>query len=81
MFLGKQISHVFANAKGVLRVALDLPKETLDSLLTQIMMDAYEMAGYRFCGAENSQRTTHLRDCKQKIAVGFSVDGYFMVRS
>lgn len=46
--LASKKGRVFANAEGVLRVALDLPKAELDCLLTQIMMDAYEMAGYTF---------------------------------
>jgi hypothetical protein len=46
--LASKKGRVFANAEGVLRVALDIPKVELDCLLTQIMIDAYEMAGYTF---------------------------------
>lgn len=50
--LASKKGRVFANAEGALRIALDLPKVELDRLLTQIMVDAYEMAGYRVCGTE-----------------------------
>ena len=41
------------------------------------------MAGYKFCGMENSERTTHRRDGEriktcQKIAVDTEIDGYFI---
>ena len=46
--LATKKGRVFANAEGVIRVVLALPKADLDYLLAQIMMDAYEMAGYKF---------------------------------
>ena len=47
-FLASKKGRVFANAEGVLRVAVNLPKKEFETLLVQVMMDAYEMAGIKF---------------------------------
>jgi hypothetical protein len=44
--LGSKKGRVFANAEGVLRVVLDLPKQDVKALLSRIMLDTYKMAGY-----------------------------------
>ena len=46
--LASRKGRVFANAEGVLRVVIDLPKADFETLLVRIMMDAYEMAGIEF---------------------------------
>lgn len=46
--LGNKKGRVFANAEGVLRVVIDLPKKDFETLLALIMMDAYKLAGIEF---------------------------------